>query len=54
MTDQPSDKKYYIGVDKSNGIDYTCTAKFYVDEKGRFHLAVLKLEPPEEKQQDET
>jgi len=54
MSDQPLDRKYYITTDKSNGVDYTCTATFWVDEQGNIHMVGTKIEPPKEKQQDET
>jgi len=52
MSDQPADKKYYTATDKSNGVDYTCTATFWIDEQGNIHMVGTKIEPAKEKQQD--
>ena len=54
MTDQPLDKKYFTTTDKSNGVDYTCTATFWIDEQGNIHMVGTKIEPPPEKQPNKT
>ena len=48
MTDQPPDKKYITATDKSNGVDYTCMARFYKDDNGKVYLVDVKIEPPDE------
>ena len=54
MTDQPPYMNYCVAVDKSNGVDYGCEMEYYIDENGQLHIVAISLEPPKEKQQDET
>jgi len=51
MTDQPADKKYYTTTDKSNGVDYTCTVKYYID-KGVIHIVDTHIEPPKKSKEN--
>ena len=54
MSVKKQDKKYFVSTDKSNGVDYTCRAIFYIDSQGRYHLVNTIIEPPQETQHDKS
>ena len=54
MSVKKQDKKYFVSTDKSNSVDYTCRAIFYIDSQGKYYLVDTIIEPPQETQHDKS